>query len=991
MERNNHQEKQVQDAFVNPILQSQTNRIVQLPTPDLSPDFLEMDRKLKQIDLKDPNPLLCARIFFKFNESIPAYAGIHKAELKLALNIFEYSLEVYIEDKSSSFIDQVSKGLDVNSYLSDLCKTDPLLALLHRRLYEEAKARNIELTEEATLIITTLWKKRIAYLLQQPALYDYPIDSSPSDVKTVRQIVDNVCNLHQDHHIKQVFKDVLKQTKVTFEKVNEDGTLDVTPFPFEFICCPSGSGKSTFAMNMCCESSFSAFLLFSKTRIKNSQEDVFLPNYMQPIYKPFVGISEPFLIVSTNEHAKFSSKNFSSIKQFTRYLDTTRFELFGLIVAFIEEMDRLKTEYPDKTWLELEVMIAKLTYAEMSGNDARRKLESFKKKNVLPLTIFIDEATVMDEDVMMQMITLQTAIGYLGIVPVFIGTDARAINILKRCPEFHSGFGGGDIDCCNIFNYLPEFDIFRLNGLCNKLQETYANSRPVLAFLDFLRAVYLNEVPYFVELALEYLLVNKFDSNTDQAIDYFDALFYNVFEQFALRKNFEIGFFRGQIQYPLFYSWCKSFDDKGVTGIGLKRLQLPEKNINHHLGYLLGDPRIQKGPYFTIVSKVIKNEEVTIPNSSAKTGEKYIKCEGTVSATPYGPKTVFMSFEDAPLTGMVLYGIGPKHRPFKSSKYANDSCTVLGGLGRAYERGRRITGRNNGQPLEKLVNLSVIVASRAKGPGGLTFSDFFISFIRQMATRHLNDRNFFVVDGLDEPYWSSIRVPFVAPMAISNWSQEAVMFFSEICNEELDLGIMHPSINDDPADCIVYRVNASLEPAKQKIKIGIHPLPRRARSSIFDKSRKQCALVIECKQYNRPLQSSEVTTIVKSFENQMFEDCKVFIIVAVEIAEEANAEIDGFDLWRLASTVNVTGAGEDGDDYEDDGYDEDYEDIDEYREKKHNPFRYQLLPLNTVERRSSPRLTGPAAVAKPVILLELKTLWSEKMFATHCDLLEYQS
>lgn len=847
-----------------------------------------IDIRLNRMNLNDPGQ--CTLLFFDFIDDLEMYNGVERTKLDTVLLTVGDLLPSYRADLVLNHVRLLASCTDEVSYETMRSSLPDFLSrLLMNSLFEGLNSgEDPKFTILKAKALVTRWHMLTCQLRELPARRNFRISCK---LTSLPQTLENVRDLFKLGLFRRIFLDLIKKDKLKFDSEPVMGSeqsrfTDRVPLPFNCICCPSGSGKSTFAMHMCCEESLAVYLLFSRALIS-------CPNtyaVSQPTYHPFMSISELFIHFLSMDCSVMAASTQLKID-----LAIKKFAIIGLVVALVQELDRLKSlpENRNKTWLELEARLENIEFVEMNGLQAQQILTTIQSKYPVPITFYIDEVKLESWEGYdsKRLIAIRSVLRCLGIVSVFLGTDMRPSNFFKKKGPY-SGVTPTDQIMSNIFNFSSRYDAPRLAESGERVGLIHNYHPHIVAFVNFLYASREFDNPWLIRLALDYLEQHPY-STPDE---YFDELFSSLFQSFSERKNYSIGFLEGQLRYIMFYAWSRLTDQSNMMSRIAGRRLLPESCINGHFGQLCGDPRYPTTmPYFSLYVSTDQMRSFVDLRSTEQRRQVKNKPLPTLN---FRPRAVFVPFNKAPLTGLTAFGVGPSLNPLKIS--SESSINVYEGI-MQLQKQSLMGSSSDGSPLELMAYYSCIHGSRASGVRGTPFPVFFERFAKSLmpeSTRAISAS--VLIENI--AFWNRFSIPFLSPMGLCNWNEDLVVFLKTVYGDAISLGMMSPSLGQDPVDCVVYNVDT-----KGVVTLPPAQIPTGSREYLqldscvprYSESR-DIALCIECKQHVNPLTNSAIETVLtKKFKLEKFQNCPIFILLALRFSKNINPNHEGFSMWRL--------------------------------------------------------------------------------------------
>jgi hypothetical protein len=297
----------------------------------------------------------------------------------------------------------------------------------------------------------------------------------------------------------------------------------------------------------------------------------------------------------------------------------------------------------------------------------------------------------------------------MKVATTFTGTDTRASNF---CSPTSGGSGGNSEsgivfgEWAVVFSRLPGYDKKLFTSRHQKLIAKFEERRELCDIVNFLKSVHTTEIPWFVHLCLEYL-ENVTEETMNRPPDsVLTDMLRDVLRRFTMRKESHIycqSFNRGQAHYICNFSWNSIVELGGKGGADkyevLRMTPSSDSHIHRHLGFLFGYPDAPQAHHFSLANK----SQVIIYRSG-----KF----------PFKPWSVFPSFADLPLMGLVLFGTSADHCSFIVQNRL-ERCTSCHLMTSVFQGPLPAGGcLKTGQELEILTHLAIIQASRM---GGLTW------------------------------------------------------------------------------------------------------------------------------------------------------------------------------------------------------------------------------------------------------------------------------
>lgn len=296
-------------------------------------------------------------------------------------------------------------------------------------------------------------------------------------------------------------------------------------------------------------------------------------------------------------------------------------------------------------------------------------------------------------------------------------------------------------------------------------------------------------------------------------------------------------------------------------------------------------------------------------------------------------ESTFHSFYDAPLTGLILFGLdtridqnGLYQPPFLKRLTSEHSAVRVSTFDAVLDHfwsSRGISFKKSGLFLEYLFNAATVVSSRVNSLEGTPLLSFLACFIRELSSQRkkyddpiagqLSNRLPKIITGnCDIQGLSERRIPLISPMSVSGWHPAAVSLLRKASNDKCSLGTFLYSTGHEVVDSVVleFDLNVSGRTDGYHPEAVIPPIEKphiqfRDRDNVDEKRygdwgksfplKKEyftCAKLIgECKQYRNPLTLKHIVdTIIhgkfmkglakwEPIKGMRFDGCETFIIL----------------------------------------------------------------------------------------------------------------
>jgi hypothetical protein len=690
--------------------------------------------------------------------------------------------------------------------------------------------------------------------------------------------------------------------------------------PFIFLISPSGAGKTTFCLNLSARDEFpSLYCIFPGEGFQDQA---------QTIYKCFYGLSKVFkdqvtedlsLLKSIQEFPTTCAEDENDI--YYRFQSTAilmlkdenkvKFRTVGLIVSLFKELISKRSSSGGQiSYIDVQLMIESVSLTPMTIEDGMKELNRiWPNETLYPLVIFFDETSIWNRFDTEKMLLLRSLARCLHIVITFTGTDAKANNFCSYSSKA-SGLSGDPVPWAIVFNVMPSYDTALFLYRRQVLERKFNGHGSVVRILDYIGKVYKTESPWFVDLCLEFLNATAFDTSIS-GIELFTSMIHYASDKLINRKNpraNSVEYDDAQRLYLTNFSWNTTFTEtESDTKFEIvKSRQLSEGNVHRHMGYLFGFPDSPHGPCFTLY-----NYGGIVVCMSAKTEQSTLDRQ----RFDFKSLSVFPSFSQASLTGLVLFGIDLSHNWLvdRLSEKNCTSCFYVAKICRKYP-----SPVVTGQTLEILTHLAVIQASKTGGPSGCSVLAFLSSLIREfMPVRGIHPNDPTPMIECEGDPCPGHMIPLLSPMATSSWCPPLFNCLKGLMRRgsPLCLGTYRQSISKEPADGVAYFQQTPLDtieislPPKESLKILKHSMlwsedlevnaPRFAKcfGVKTERDMPNIAFALECKQYAEQLTESSVRGLVTD-KFTKYTRCPLFFIISLSMNVQV-LNIAGYRSWIL--------------------------------------------------------------------------------------------
>jgi hypothetical protein len=546
-----------------------------------------------------------------------------------------------------------------------------------------------------------------------------------------------------------------------------------------------------------------------------------------------------------------------------------------------------------------------------------------------PPVLFLDETAIPEQSGtdremgIRAMVLLRSIARCLQIIINFTGTDAKASNFCSK-DLLGSGLKDDRIvrfnDWAVVFNAMPGYDSSLFQSRRSHILIKFPNSIVIKKILEFLEQVYCEESPWFIDLCFDYLDGLAKDDHQLTLSEHLPDMIQMIFESYCARKRFDSfyhDFNFAQVMYVCNFSWNPTVEIvRGDAKVKvLKSEPSAEGIIQRHMGHLFGYPDESDGPLFTLFNNYTSiaykyTKEKRRPKARRAGNPRLI-------ATEFMQHSVFPSFFDSPLTGLVFFGLDDEHDSLiLENKYTR--ATTFHVLTQILAGGLSPAGvLNSGRQLELLAHVSLIQASRFGGPAGCHLLLFIGALVREMSpmVREGLDLVTPTIECSSDPYQRTL--PLLSPMTVSSWGKPVFslletmlgpdqkpclgVYKQSLKNERLD-GVAY--YQDDPDDTVEYELTGDLSVDAYKALVPHRVfetvnVPRKVRVIALKNDPPRCAFAIECKQEQQALCCARVTSIVTG-KLKEYPDCPLLFFFALDFGPSvAELSIRGLSFWAL--------------------------------------------------------------------------------------------
>lgn len=839
-------------SLKNRIMRRWNKRRISSPSAkaDTEMKFLE-DFRLATFE-EPLNPLLCASIFtspLRLRRIEEYEFEIEK--LKHVVKGFADSLLII---ESQGIIGELIDKLDsphLLKFVDSLLIHDPTAHLIAKRLLDYAGE---SLKADVIESIIQHWRQELLETQENlNCAHDYVspgVQDSTVGVEEMTLVVMSVGVRQKFNEICEVARSCLDEsymsgmTNVLYDLQERNQQIN----PFVITIAPSGTGKTTLAYNL--GMSEIPLLYFVYNCCGNFQS--------QDKYRPFQVMSEQ-LIKVINEDLRHLNVDVFHEPISPKKVDTyhvnmiesdhsyeSEYRTVDFICSIFEAMFEIRARNEELTWLECQTFIRKVKIKKTSIADGLLRLDSLRHSEYrVPFVLFVDEAvlksgdqvgTTRDDWKSSEIIFLRTISRLLNLIPFLAGTEATSSDFCGMGSHHSRVDGVSSIWCCCIRD-LPSYSQMRFVSNFVAVKNKFGKDPAVESIISFIESCTLYENPYLIDLAFDFFLIELPRTHCHDLGQLLNELLLYVFRSFVRAKKSPELFTDSQVSYVFAYEWKDS---------RLIPKNFAETAVNRHLAQLAADSVSQGEPHTYLTLQKVDSLEKSRARDTSSTGNiscpKYLESR-SIYTHPYKPNlkgkskkddidvafepsSTFVAFKDAPLTGLVLFGLNTSlvdetgfYPPFISD-------SDLGGYCRrpSIDAVIRHTLMNpnadenywlTGKFLECLYTTATVAASRSNGVEGCTLPVFLAHFIRELTPSRSNHRVFFKhLPCLKLPESTKISndfksriIPLVSPMAVDVWPSKLVKLLKEVSNGKCRLGTFWFSVSNEAVDHMIIELD----------------------------------------------------------------------------------------------------------------------------------------------------------------------------------------
>ena len=689
--------------------------------------------------------------------------------------------------------------------------------------------------------------------IQQDDSKTVRFDFEVHDLGPLHSYLENAKDIQNSREMRVL---VDKLSDINFKRKNT-GELSPREYsPFVFVCASSGTGKTNMALSF--KVPFLYFLLNRNTR--------------QWIYDCFHDQSLFLTQVVVHDLEDFTGEvNFDYVlpKESLKRFHTVGY-LVALIQKVVEKYGETKQELYSPT---IQATVDTISFKPLTIEQGKAILEQLLGKSYI-FPVVIDECAInhnlLDPKVynfgpikawVRRFCFTEGIIRCLSCIPIFMATNTQALNILGSSV----GTGSGGEEAGLLWTRPPgiaERSLLRMVDLLlpkmKAWRETTKASYPSEGVLHFLKKHLLKERPLFTEYAidyLEYFFLKLYSTDSDEA--FLALLFEDILDQFRNRKTHEEVMNLAQLSYISFCAWC-----------------IGDSLILRHLGFLNILPDDPQFPKYATLATGYDHE--------SKPLQIYLKSGKNLNIS-----TIFETFEEAPITGLICTGLNAHNRfvlskvskafgevnEAKRGKSFDFRISVVASIKQLLSskgKGLKSGSKSSGFILELTLYCASILASRANGLKGCSLSKYIDHIVRELDYKarygDYSEPSSVSLDPAFAARFSGVHIPFIAPMA-TKWNQEFVR----------DLEVLVPDMRLGTSSAHVHYSSCDFE--------------------VLSWPDEHTILAGECKIYEKNVDSAILKRIVHGKFCKY--SCSLFLVCAPKFSKFRTLNLPEYCLWKL--------------------------------------------------------------------------------------------
>lgn len=581
--------------------------------------------------------------------------------------------------------------------------------------------------------------------------------------------------------------------------------------PFIFICASSGTGKTQLPFSL----QIPLLYLINNSDMLNLCDSVI----HQDIYLNYFDCSTVLRkCVVYDRHVVYN--NDLSLKK----IDTS--DCKSMIAGFFVTLFSLVIEYRqrfnivDENWAlsqikAFEYIQDKLFIKPVTLYEARVAISKMSEieNQFLPL-VFLDESqkTRDRDDFLRDYKTLRKIIRNIGVIPVYMGTNACLVNFINKTSTGGSRTGDDCIWSYIVYKLAHPTQSF-LTCEKNKILETIEQSNNVdlpikekfKTFVEQITSLLNYERPFFCNIVFEYLMKiaqEKFD-NVD-CCNIFESIINSVFSCFTRRKRL--------------LAWGSSKDETGILEYNFCNFTLtsPEYNlekqtteynqiikdnkipidkasgVHTHIAYLFADPEwLPKNQNLNFFPLVLSSNEI-----------KVLSIENSYTCFNFRPQQIFAPFSKESIGHLAFIGQNNERDLSFVSRNISDDKIIRKSVNKVFHDVFHNTRTYNTVQtiqnadwtnLEIISSVSALMATHYSGFKGVNSNIWLSNFFRELDLDANFKKDLPILDfsNCSENYKNiidNIKVPFCSPTINAEWHRN---FGEYLCKNGANLGVLH--------------------------------------------------------------------------------------------------------------------------------------------------------------------------------------------------------
>lgn len=603
----------------------------------------------------------------------------------------------------------------------------------------------------------------------------------------------------------------------------------VTEQPFVFICASSGTGKTQlpFSINM----PF-VYLINNSDMLKSSEQ-----NSNQEIYKIFFDISNIFLncVIADRDVVCESDYKYKRGVDYNSMIAGFFVTLFSLITEYRKGLDK------EENWSLSQIKALKLisdpiVINRITVDKAREEIGRMCRndQNLLPL-VFLDESQkTSDSNFLRDYKTLRKIIRNIGLIPVFMGTNANLVNFVNN-----DNTGGSREDQGSVWAYLiyklahpsekflmdeKQRVLETLNNSANRINSI--DKKKFELFTDKIVSLLKYERPFFCNIVFKELLTKSVERFKDfDACTFFEGIILKVFTIFTTRKKL---FTSDKLEADILnYNYCnlsitspefkvKIAPQAQNSEYGMNLLSSSQETssdiyidkacgIHGHIAHLFVDPQwLVQGERDIFFPLILEKSGIHVLSFGRQNLHFY-------------PSQIFPRFKKETIGHLAFNGLNSKNNLSFISRTTSERMYHRISVNSAFFKffptcknfeskiKRIFEGWHN---LEILPAVSAIIASHYSGIKGLRSGLWLKSFLQELELSDdidMNNLPKLKITGCSEVCKRIIlntEVPFCSPTIGAEWDSDFGQFLTD---NGANLGVLRTSNKNEPWDFSIQR------------------------------------------------------------------------------------------------------------------------------------------------------------------------------------------